>query len=867
MNTLRTALSKSLGKSFAVRFVALSLLILSGCKTPPSEVSSELPSTDQGAIKEDNGDDQQQDQSSFNGSTSESLKGTLTGNSCSKPDYLLYYSPIGEIEKQNQCEDGTKASQQYEKLGEFYCLEGKEYQTILTRRGRLLRTEKCLSDMFSCDGIPHGTIQRIDEERITRFEVCPAGYSGDIRHTFERYRERECSDGQWLNLSIKYTENLISSDKSSCALVPPPPRDCEDNLKHGETRVTESKETREGLCPASQSGLVVQERKVFDTFRCEEGELKAVSKTFGDWEDQVRNCFNNCEGSHAHDSRWSEKDQEFRYEACPAKYVGEKKSVREITRHKLCQNGDTVVENTVFGDWQAASSTCEYVPSSCGDRAHLAKWSVNEARSRQSACAPNESGYVHESQNISINYLCDDGEVREVSRTESPFEEVRRECHLNCSNTFAHGETRTQSETELSNVSCAPGFSGLVTQARSVSKTLLCDNGQEKTIGTVYGDWAEQNRACHKNCTDTLAHGSTYDNLREERRTNTCPQGSLGQISEVRQVRDKFVCQEGEIQPLLPSDYGVWELEENRCVTIRVTDFVVNPRPQAPVDILFVVDHSGSMREEQKKMADRFPNFISSIQNLDWRIAITTTTVGSQLVQGSTEGIDGRLINFKTSPTTSSPFLTKSTPDMENLFKQTIQRKEEGSGDERAIFAANRSIERRNEHGFFRSKAHLALVIISDEDERSNGTNLQSLDLPETLTQNVTTLLRAPSFTAHSIVYRPGDRNCSKNGGAYEGKIYAKLTSMTKGVLGDICATDYGNQLSVIGQVTEEKTDSFDLPCAPVAPLVSFQPNPTTPVAFSWKDQTLTIQTPLPEGTRIRVEYTCEADRIQQARR
>lgn len=43
------------------------------------------------------------------------------------------------------------------------------------------------------------------------------------------------------------------------------------------------------------------------------------------------------------------------------------------------------------------------------------------------------------------------------------------------------------------------------------------------------------------------------------------------------------------------------------------------------VDILFVVDNSKSMKEEQKNMKDRIDGFINKITHLDWQIAVTST--------------------------------------------------------------------------------------------------------------------------------------------------------------------------------------------------------------------------------------------------
>jgi len=47
------------------------------------------------------------------------------------------------------------------------------------------------------------------------------------------------------------------------------------------------------------------------------------------------------------------------------------------------------------------------------------------------------------------------------------------------------------------------------------------------------------------------------------------------------------------------------------------------------MDILFVIDNSGSMSQEQTNLVANFPQFVSVLEasNLDYRVAVTTTSV------------------------------------------------------------------------------------------------------------------------------------------------------------------------------------------------------------------------------------------------
>lgn len=203
------------------------------------------------------------------------------------------------------------------------------------------------------------------------------------------------------------------------------------------------------------------------------------------------------------------------------------------------------------------------------------------------------------------------------------------------------------------------------------------------------------------------------------------------------------------------------------------------------VDILFVVDNSGSMYVEQVKMANSFPQLLNGMQlnGLDFRIAITTTDVVSRnnprkalggLPSGALQ--DGNFIKFPD----GSSFLDRNSSNIQGQFSQTIRRQEtldcEGasfqvancpSSDERGIYAANLAV-RRNQDNFFRSGSHVAFVFITDEDVRGNALNnppnrpeLQPEigDYPETLIQSVYNDL-GPSHTmsAHSVIV--ADNQC-----------------------------------------------------------------------------------------------------------
>ncbi|KYG69561.1 hypothetical protein AZI87_10330 [Bdellovibrio bacteriovorus] len=230
------------------------------------------------------------------------------------------------------------------------------------------------------------------------------------------------------------------------------------------------------------------------------------------------------------------------------------------------------------------------------------------------------------------------------------------------------------------------------------------------------------------------------------------------------------------------------------------------------VDILFVIDNSGSMEYEQKSMASRVRNFLDVVKGLDWQIAVTTTDPSN-----STLG-DGRLVPIYGQ--TNNYILNSSMSDTvaRNALGMTLQRPETGSGDEQGIYAAYRAIERSlastaTNKNFIRSDSQLAVVLISDEDESANGAKND----PANFVKYVQTAFNGQkSVSFHSIIARPDDKACLSGEGYSAGYRYEQISKLTGGVIGDVCATDYAAQVQGIAEGVRQTLKSITLSCAPV---------------------------------------------------
>jgi hypothetical protein len=185
----------------------------------------------------------------------------------------------------------------------------------------------------------------------------------------------------------------------------------------------------------------------------------------------------------------------------------------------------------------------------------------------------------------------------------------------------------------------------------------------------------------------------------------------------------------------------------------------------ARTDILFVVDDSGSMSQEQDALKESLAAFIdglsvSAIAN-DFQIGVTTTAVtdftgGATYASGPASGVPypaGRLVAVDpAAPTDDSlkgkllygpppaafvgaRILSSSSSTLAADFKANVLVGIAGSGKEQPFRAARSALEGAGpggpNAGFLRQGARLAIVFLTDEDDCS-----ESHDLPYTAATN-----------------------------------------------------------------------------------------------------------------------------------
>ncbi len=150
------------------------------------------------------------------------------------------------------------------------------------------------------------------------------------------------------------------------------------------------------------------------------------------------------------------------------------------------------------------------------------------------------------------------------------------------------------------------------------------------------------------------------------------------------------------------------------------------------VDILWVVDSSGSMAPKQARLAANFNGFIQQLLQaqppIDFHIAVTTTDTDDPAVRGKLRpwSLGGRSANYICrTGNACQPSLDGGTAESVAAFTQMSNAGTNGSAQERGLLAAYlaltnpENISTDTEERFIRRDAALYVVIVSDEDDAS----------------------------------------------------------------------------------------------------------------------------------------------------
>jgi hypothetical protein len=263
------------------------------------------------------------------------------------------------------------------------------------------------------------------------------------------------------------------------------------------------------------------------------------------------------------------------------------------------------------------------------------------------------------------------------------------------------------------------------------------------------------------------------------------------------------------------------------------------------LDILFIIDDSGSMGPYQTNLTNNFRSFIQDFQTkgYDFKIAVNNTAAyrANTMFDNNTSWA-----KFKDgSGTTRSGVyvITPTTPSLESVFVTNARQGTNGTGDERAFSSFRETLKSPVNAGFLRSDSFLAVIILSDEDDFSGDSRCRTctpdhsyvaatldpisvyVNYLDTLT-GTTGAARRYNVSNISVT----DAACQAQfaaTGSMIGQRYMDLTAATNGVSGSLCA-DFADTLNSIQSRIAELSSQFFLDRMPQVDTIVVKVNGVT---------------------------------------
>ena len=176
------------------------------------------------------------------------------------------------------------------------------------------------------------------------------------------------------------------------------------------------------------------------------------------------------------------------------------------------------------------------------------------------------------------------------------------------------------------------------------------------------------------------------------------------------------------------------------------TDLPFTVTPENKLDLIFLVDNSGSMAQDQASLARNFPRFMQELENLgkvDLRLAVISSDVGAGTLRNENCRAAGDAGIFRTGNncglTPGATFLTVDkqgnqnfTGELADVFGCVATLGTSGCGYEHQLQSLRFALYRPEQQSFLRPDAHLGIVVITDEDDCSGepDSTLYTADRP-----------------------------------------------------------------------------------------------------------------------------------------
>ncbi len=296
-------------------------------------------------------------------------------------------------------------------------------------------------------------------------------------------------------------------------------------------------------------------------------------------------------------------------------------------------------------------------------------------------------------------------------------------------------------------------------------------------------------------------------------------------------------------------DYGVHDEDEEADERL-VLEEVFTQFAEPAVDVLWVIDNTGSMAEEQAALAESFGAFAQGLveQEVAYQLGVVTTDVSDDGA-GVLHGLPW--------------IITPQTADPEAAFTEAVQVGTDGQPPEAGFGAAwlalSEPLRSGANRGFRRDDALLHIVVVSDNDDESD--ELLGKDpaqhFLEFLEQEASAAGMEPMVSA--VAGDVPDGCSGSSGRALAGTRYQQVVEATDGVFASICDADMDAVVQALGEMSLIYADSFELQAVPYTEtLAVWVDDLRQEEGWSFDEQSNCVvftQAPEPDAT-IRVRYT-----------
>lgn len=246
---------------------------------------------------------------------------------------------------------------------------------------------------------------------------------------------------------------------------------------------------------------------------------------------------------------------------------------------------------------------------------------------------------------------------------------------------------------------------------------------------------------------------------------------------------------------------------------LQKTQVTVDPNAQyfdPSVDILFVVDNSGSMSGHQANLSNNISLFTKQfVKNsvLKFNIGVVSTDMDGSYCYAPPCYVLGNLAG-------TTKVVTNSTPNLETVLSGNIMLGTSGSGYEASfdpvMAALTPPLVNGANSGFYRPNATLAVIFITDAEDQSSNNSPQQLydDLLKLKNMDATKVL------AYGVIVPTTEQNCPRDetytmptrietflGLVINGKKQENVFSL--------CAPDYGQRLADMAKDIVEQVGSI----------------------------------------------------------